>query len=342
VIDLLLDRALLPDAMVRAGIRRVVAARLREQQALGGTDGERVEAVLSALSASPIALETAAANAQHYELPPVFFEHVLGPHLKYSSGYWPAGVESLAEAESRMLRLTAERARIEDGQRILELGCGWGSLTLDLARAFPRCRIVAMSNSGPQREYILAKARARGLDNVAVVTADINVFDTELQFDRIVSVEMLEHVRNHRRLFARIHRWLAPGGRFFTHVFTHRRFAYTYEDRGPSDWMARHFFTGGMMLSDDFFVRLQDRLALEDHWRVDGRHYQRTADAWLQNFDRNRRDIDLILAGVYGRANVARWRARGRAFFMGCAEMFGFRDGQEWGISHYRFQRRES
>jgi cyclopropane-fatty-acyl-phospholipid synthase len=343
MIETLVDRGVLPDPIIRAGIRRVVAGRLREQER-GGIDGQsaRFQALLDSLKATEIAVATGAANAQHYELPPRFFELVLGPHLKYSSAWWPEGVLTLAEAEQRMLDLTARRAEIDDGQRILELGCGWGSLTLYLAQAYPRSTIVALSNSAPQREYIVAKAQRLGIGNVSVVTADINTFDTTEVFDRIVSVEMLEHVRNHPALFARIARWLAPDGRFFAHVFAHRRFAYPYEVRGASDWMARYFFTGGMMPSDDLFLHAQDDLAIERHWRFDGRHYRRTAEAWLQNFDRNFTAIGPVLADVYGPDQVARWRARWRVFFMACAEMFGYRDGQEWIVSHYRFKRRQA
>lgn len=343
MIESLLDRDALPDALIRAGIRRICAARLREQEA-GGLDAqsERFVALLDWLRAAPIAATPEAANAQHYELPPAFFEHVLGPHLKYSGAWWPPEVESLAEAELRTLVLTSERAEIEDGHRILELGCGWGSLTLHLASAFPGSTIVAVSNSSPQREYITAKARDRGLDNVTVITTDINQFDTDQRFDRIVSVEMLEHVRNYPALFSRIGRWLADDGRFFAHVFAHRRFAYPFEVRNASDWMARHFFTGGMMPSDDLFLHLQDDLIVRGHWRLDGRHYHKTAEAWLRNFDSHRTAIDPLLANVYGPGEVTRWRVRWRVFFMACAEMFGLRDGQEWLISHYLFTRRPS
>lgn len=343
MIEAVLDRDLIPDRVIRAGIRRIVAARLREQEA-GGIDGqsERFAALLAGSWDTPIAVAPEAANAQHYELPPAFFERVLGPRMKYSSAWWPPGVASLEEAESRMLELTAERAQIENGQQILELGCGWGSLTLHLASAFPGSRVVAVSNSASQREYITDKARERGLENVAVITADINHFETEQRFDRIVSVEMLEHVRNHRVLFSRIARWLDDEGRFFAHVFAHRRFAYPFEVRDASDWMARHFFTGGMMPSDDLFLHVQENLVIDCHWRLDGRHYQRTAEAWLRNLDRNRAAVDAVLATVYGPGEVTRWRVRWRVFFMACAEMFGYRHGQEWIVSHYRFKKRGS
>ncbi len=342
MIDQLLDRDLLPDAVLRLSIRQIVAGRLRDEEA-GGLEQQsaRLQALLARLRQEPIAVSTDTANAQHYELPVAFFERVLGPRLKYSSAWWPTGVETLAEAEERMLALTTERARIEDGHEILELGCGWGSLTLHLAARFPASRIVALSNSASQRQYIVAEARAAGLGNIDVITADINHYTTHRRFDRIVSVEMLEHVRNHARLFSRLRRWLKDDGRFFVHVFSHRQFAYLFDADGAADWMARHFFTGGMMPSDDFFFHLQQDLTVDEHWRIDGGHYQRTAEAWLANFDRNQAAIERILAGVYGEAQVRRWRVRWRVFFMACAEMFGCRQGNEWGVSHYMFRRRE-
>jgi cyclopropane-fatty-acyl-phospholipid synthase len=340
-IEALLDRQLLPDWLIRAGIRRIVAARLAEQER-GGIDAQsaRFEQVMDALRSSSIAVATDLANAQHYELPPAFFQQVLGPHLKYSSAWWPEGVTTLAAAEQRMLELTVTRAAIEPGQSILELGCGWGSLTLFLAAAFPENRVVALSNSAPQRQFILDTAARRGLRNVEVITADINHFDIDERFDRLVSVEMLEHVRNYPVLFRRMAGWLRPDGRAFVHVFAHRRFAYPFEVRGPSDWMARYFFTGGMMPSDDLFLHVQDDFTVEGHWRLNGQHYQRTAEAWLRNMDERRAAIDPVLAAVYGPAHVTRWRARWRVFFMACAEMFGYGAGNEWIVSHYRFRRR--
>lgn len=342
MIDAVVERGWVPDALIRAGIRRIVASRLREQEA-GGVEEQsrRFNALLDALDRGPVAVATDAANRQHYEVPARFFELVLGPQLKYSACWWPDGVDTLAEAERRMLALTAERADCADGQRILELGCGWGSLALHLAATCPASRITAVSNSASQREFITARARALGLDNVTAITADVNDFDTAVRFDRVVSVEMLEHVRNHRALFARIARWLEPDGRFFAHVFAHRRFAYAFEPRGAADWMARHFFTGGLMPSDDLLLHVRGDLTVERHWRLDGTHYQRTAEAWLNNLDRHATAVDAVLAAEYGAADAKRWRERWRVFFMACAEMFGCRAGQEWIVSHYRFARRD-
>ena len=340
-IESLLERDFLPDWLIRAGIRRIVAARLHEQEA-GGIDGQsaRFAALLQALDDSAVAVTPDAANQQHYEVPPAFFELVLGRHLKYSSAWWPDGVTTLDEAEARMLSLTAERAQLADGQTILELGCGWGSLTLFMAAQLPTSRIIAVSNSAPQRDFILERAHHAGLRNIDVRTADINTFAFEERADRIVSVEMLEHVRNYRALFHRLAAWLTGDGRMFVHVFAHRRFAYPFEVRGPSDWMARYFFTGGMMPSDDLFLHVQDDFAVEAHWRLSGRHYQRTANAWLANMDRRRAEVDAVLARAYGVDDVTRWRVRWRVFFMACAEMFGYRGGDEWIVSHYRFQKR--
>jgi cyclopropane-fatty-acyl-phospholipid synthase len=341
MIDMLLDRGLLPDPVIRAGIRRIVKGRLSEQGAGGPkAQAERASRLEAALRNAPIAIATDAANQQHYKVPSAFFAQVLGPHLKYSAGWWPDGVQSLSEAEHRMLALTTNRAGIEDGDTVLDLGCGWGAFGLHAAAAFPRSRIVAVSNSRSQAEFIRARARERQLANIEVITADINTFEPGCTFDRIVSVEMLEHVRNHRALFRRIAGWLEPRGRLFVHVFAHRQFPYLFESRGASDWMARHFFTGGMMPSADWLTRFQDDLVVDARWTLGGEHYKRTAEAWLGNFDSRREAIDPILAEVYGGAESAIWQARWRVFFMACAEMFGYAGGSEWCISHLRFRKR--
>jgi cyclopropane-fatty-acyl-phospholipid synthase len=335
----LLDSGLLPDWLLRRGIRRICAARLREESAGGpAAQRERRRALLAQLRSGPIAIRTDAANEQHYEVPAEFFQHVLGRHMKYSCGYWPAGVVTLDESEQAMLALTAERARIEDGQSILELGCGWGSLTLYLAERFPGCRVTAVSNSRSQKEFIDARARDRGLTNVEVITADMNAFDPGRQFDRIVSVEMFEHMRNYDELFARVARWMRPGALLFVHVFAHARFAYPYEVRGPADWMARYFFTGGMMPSEDLLPSFDRHVRCHERWRLDGTHYQRTAEAWLARMDANRHALLPVLADTYGPAEAKTWWSRWRLFFMACAELWGYRRGTEWIVCHYLFE----
>jgi len=291
------------------------------------------------LRQSPIAIETRAANDQHYEVPAEFFRLILGPHLKYSCAWWGPGVHTLAAAEEAGLALTAERARIRDGERILELGCGWGSFSLFAAARFPASRITGVSNSRIQREYILEEARRRNLNNLEIVTADMNTFDTTERYDRVLSVEMFEHMRNYARLMENLHRWTNPGATLFVHVFAHRDFAYPFEVRDASDWMAEHFFTGGLMPSDDLLLHFQDRFCIRDHWVLDGTNYQKTAEAWLANLDAHRIDVHRLFEAAYGVSDALRWIVRWRVFLMACAELWGFRQGQEWIVSHYLFER---
>ena len=334
------EQGFVPDAVIRRAIRRLSEQRLRD---IGAADCEAaaqdIEAFVCSMDDAAIALLPERANDQHYELPAEFFGLVLGPHRKYSSAWWPAGVADLAPAEAAALASTCDRAELADGQSILELGCGWGSLTLWMAQNYPRSRITAVSNSHSQRAWIVAEAGRRGLGNLEVITADMNHFAIEQCFDRVVSVEMFEHMRNWRALFARVHDWLLPGGRFFLHVFCHRSTPYAFVDAGPTDWMSRHFFAGGMMPSDELALRFQDRLRIVRRWRWDGRHYQKTANAWLANLDARRPQALALMGSTYGEASAAQWLQRWRIFFMACAELFGYRDGQEWWVGHYLFER---
>lgn len=328
---------LVPEALVRIGIRQLLAQRLRQERtALAAQGTDHVQKLIRALDESPVALCPEKANQQHYEIPARFFQYLLGPHLKYSGCLWGTGVESLAEAEAASLELCCQRAGLQDGQEILELGCGWGSLTLWMAERYPHSRILAMSNSTGQRAFILERCRERQLSNVEVHTADVNGFEPDRTFDRIVSVELLEHVRNYRRLFSRIAGWLNPGGQFFVHIFCHRQLAYPFEAAGATDWMGRHFFTGGLMPSADLFSHFQHHLSIRQQWWLDGTHYSRTAGAWLLNLERHRQAVDQLLVGVYG-ADHRVWLGRWKLFFMACQELFGYDNGQQWGVAHYLF-----
>ncbi|MCB1054344.1 MAG: class I SAM-dependent methyltransferase [Acidobacteria bacterium] len=337
----LVERGVVPDAVVRLGIRRLLASRLEQgYEKDPEARRESVAALLREMAASPLAVLPEKANEQHYEVPAEFFLEVLGRHLKYSSCLYPEGVERLDDAEAAMLALTCDRAALEDGQDVLELGCGWGSLSLWMAERYPRSRVVSVSNSASQRAFIEARAAERGLGNLEVITSDINDFDIDRCFDRVVSVEMFEHLRNWPELFRRIEGWLQPDGRLFFHVFCHRDHAYLFETEGAGNWMGRYFFTGGMMPSDSLPLYCQESLLLERHWRVSGTHYQRTSRAWLDNLDARRGRVEEIFAGVYGAAEARRWIQRWRLFFMACEELFGYRGGNEWWVAHYRFRPR--
>ena len=335
------EHGLIPDMVVRQGIRRLLKERLNE---IHGEDAaaaaEAGAAFAAAMREAPVALVPDKANEQHYEVPAAFFAEILGRQRKYSSCWWPAGVETLDDAETAALAATGERAGLVDGQHILELGCGWGSLTLWMAGNYPASRITAVSNSQSQRAHIEGEALRRGLGNVRVITCDMNTFGIDERFDRVISVEMFEHMRNWPELFRRVGGWLKPQGRFFMHVFVHRSTPYAFVERDASDWMSRFFFSGGMMPSDELALNFQDDLRIVRKWRWDGRHYERTSNAWLANMDARRAALWPILEQTYGREHAAQWWTRWRIFFMSCAELFGFDRGQQWWVSHYLFERR--
>lgn len=334
----LAETGIVPDALIRLVIRRLLTKRLKDVAAGGCCDHDAIAHFADSLRSSPLAIETDAANDQHYEVPTEFFEKVLGPRLKYSSCSFATPLTTLAEAEDDMLQQTCERAEVENGMRVLELGCGWGSLTLWMAEQCPNCEITAVSNSTSQREFIENRAQSRKLTNIQVITADMREFRSDATFDRIVSVEMFEHMRNYELLFQRVSTWLRPTGKAFVHVFCHRDTPYLFETEGAANWMGQNFFTGGMMPSEDLFSQFHGHLEIEQQWRVSGLHYWRTCEAWLRNLDRNRSAIlDRFrqdLPAFEAKMSLQCWRI----FFMACAELFRYRGGDEWFVAHYLFR----
>ncbi|MEN1760369.1 cyclopropane-fatty-acyl-phospholipid synthase family protein [Anoxynatronum sibiricum] len=345
--DPALERNLLPDSLIRWGARRMTAKRLREIQSRGiQAHQDNLHQYLEGLRSQPIAVNTTDANQQHYEVPTAFFQQVLGSHMKYSCGYWEKPVSGnqlqalLDPSEEAMLALTCQRAGIADGQKILDLGCGWGSLSLYMARKYPAAEIVAVSNSSTQKAFIDARAEEENLKNLTVITADINDFTHAGGFHRAVSVEMFEHMRNYEALMEKIAGLLLPKGCLFVHIFTHRTTPYAYEAKDEGDWMARHFFTGGTMPSQDLLHYFNRHFSLEQQWAVSGLHYQKTLEAWLQQMDARRETIMPIMAEIQGPKHALKWWVYWRVFFMACAEFFAYNGGNEWYVSHYLFQRR--
>lgn len=338
-----LAKGWIPDGLIRVGIRRLLAERLRTESE---PDTQQLrQRFVETLRDSPIALVPDAANQQHYEVPARFYDLVLGPHRKYSCAQWAANTQDLGTAEEQMLETYLERAQIKDGQTILDLGCGWGSLSLFLASRFPKAQVVGVSNSHSQRRFIEQQAQQRELKNLQVVTADMNQFQPHLfsldrPFDRVLSIEMFEHMRNYPALLKRISQWMAPDGLLFVHIFCHRNLTYPFEVHGPNDWMARHFFTGGLMPSQHLLPSFDCDLKVSRQWKVDGTHYQRTCEAWLRNLDHNKEEVLALFRETYGSSEAPRWIARWRIFFMACAELFGYQGGREWFVSHYSLVRR--
>jgi cyclopropane-fatty-acyl-phospholipid synthase len=336
------ERGLIPDTLIRAGIRKLTKTRLEEIAADNCEAGiAHLTRFISAMNQSAIAEVPDLANAQHYEVPAEFFHYCLGKHRKYSSCFWLPETQNLDEAEDLALSQTSDHADLRDGQHILELGCGWGSLTLYMAARFPNSYITGVSNSHSQRQYIMETAKTLGLSNVNVITADMNQFEAPQTYDRIVSVEMFEHMRNYQTLYRKVASWLRPQGKFFKHIFVHRNTPYLFEVQDENDWMSQHFFSGGMMPSDDLPLYFQDDLRIIQRWRWDGTHYEKTANAWLENMDKNAANITPILAASYGEQNIEMWRNRWRIFYMACAELFGLNNGQEWWVTHYLFEKKQ-
>lgn len=337
----MIEKGLLPDSAIRWGMKQLLRQKIVDETKLGlEMDYARVMKLVHHMQGAPIAVHTKEANEQHYELPTRFFELCLGKNLKYSSCYFRTGQETLDQAEDDMLTITCERADIQDAQHILELGCGWGSLSLWMAAHYPNARITGVSNSRTQKEFIDAKAKERGITNLRIITCDMNAFEINEHFDRVVSVEMFEHMRNWSKLLEKVSGFLKADGKLFIHIFTHREHAYLYDHHDEGDFIGKYFFTGGIMPSDHLMLYFQDHLIIEDHWRVNGSHYGQTSELWLKNMDSHKDEIMPILAKTYGEDQKIKWWNYWRIFYMSCAELWNYDQGREWIVSHYRFKKR--
>ena len=336
----LAEKGILPDFFIRLGISKLCGQRLTDANDLSlKAREEKHQKWIDILMKSPIALVPEKANEQHYEVPPRLFELVLGAKLKYSSGYWPQGTSTLDDSEVQMLKLTSKRAALSDGQEVLELGCGWGSLTFHMALTYPNSKITAVSNSNDQRQFIEKKCDELKIKNIKVITADMNDFSSEKTFDRVVSIEMFEHMRNYDELLKRVSEWLKKDGKLFVHIFSHKEIAYPFEDKGEGDWMAREFFSGGQMPSHKLLTCFSSRMKIEKDWRVEGTHYEKTSLAWLNKMDENKKEVLKLFEKTYGKNEASTWFQRWRIFFMSCEVLFGFNKGSEWGVSHYLFEK---
>jgi cyclopropane-fatty-acyl-phospholipid synthase len=326
--------------VIRTRIRQLLKQRLEDENK-GGVEQQQAHLMdfIQKLKSAPIAVNTTDANEQHYEVPTEFYQYCLGKNLKYSSGYWKPGVTDIDTSETDMLEITCERADLQNGQRVLELGCGWGSLSLFMAAKYPGSSFTVVSNSRTQKLHIDQQAVQRGIKNLTVLTADMNDFHVNEQFDRIVSVEMFEHMRNYELLMKKVASFLVPDGKLFIHIFTHKEYAYLFEVVDESDWMSKYFFTGGVMPSDDLMLYFNDDLIVEKHWHVSGTHYGKTSEAWLANMDQHKVEIIPLFEQTYGKANALKWWVYWRIFFMSCAELWNYNDGNEWIVSHYLFSK---
>jgi cyclopropane-fatty-acyl-phospholipid synthase len=332
----LLETGLVPEQIIRLAIRVMLKHKLSTLYNVSAEEQQiQFSNFLDRLRSSPIAIDTKIANEQHYELPTEFFKLVLGPRLKYSCALWPVNTNSLATAELQMLDIYCQRAEIANGQTILDLGCGWGSMSLYIAEKYPQSQITALSNSSTQKAYIEETASSKGFTNIEVITANIVDWETSKKYDRIISIEMLEHMKNYEMLFAKLKHWLCRDGKLFAHIFCHKNFAYDYESE--DDWLAEHFFSGGTMPAKDLFLYFQKDIVLLKHWIVDGTHYQKTSEAWLDNMKNKKEQILPIVESTYGKENAKKWWIYWQVFFLACAELFGYRNGSEWLVSHYLF-----
>lgn len=341
--DKFLENDQLPDPVLRAGIRKLLKQRLADET-IGDEELQQRKFMnlVDELKSSPIAVNTSDANEQHYELPTEFFQYCLGKNLKYSSGYWNSGVKDLDVAEDDMLALTCKRAELQNGQNVLELGCGWGSLSLYMSAKFPESNFTVVSNSATQKVFIDETAKQRGIQNLTVLTADMNTFTIADTFDRVVSVEMFEHMRNYKLLLAKVASFLKPDGKLFVHIFTHKTLAYKYEVVDESDWMSKYFFTGGIMPANHLFFYFNDDLKISNHWVVNGTNYGKTSEAWLSNMDKHKKEIMPILTNTYGQADAVKWWVYWRLFYMACAELFNYNKGNEWMVCHYLFEKNKN
>ena len=338
--DKLIEQNKVPDFLLRKGIRKLLKQRLNDENK-GGVEAQQAHlmALIDQLKASPIAVNTMDANQQHYEVPTQFYQYCLGKNLKYSSGYWKPGVTDINTSEDDMLEITCQRAELSNGQQVLELGCGWGSLSLYMAAKYPASTFKVVSNSRTQKLHIDEQAKQRGIKNLAVITADMNTFSIDEQFDRVVSVEMFEHMRNYTLLMKKVASCLKPDGKLFIHIFTHKEYAYLFEVKDETDWMSKYFFTGGIMPSDDLMFYFNDHLVVEQHWHVSGTHYGKTSEAWLKNMDAHKAEIIPLFEQTYGKDQAVKWWVYWRLFYLACAELWSYNNGNEWMVSHYLFHK---
>jgi len=337
----LLEKNSIPDFLIRIGIRKLLKQRLiEEKKATVELQQDHLMQLITELKNSPIAINTAEANEQHYEVPTQFYQYCLGKNLKYSSGYWKEGVTDIDSSENDMLEITCNRAELKDGQDVLELGCGWGSLSLFMAKKYPKSNFTVVSNSRTQKLHIDEQAKQRGISNLTVLTVNINDFTIDKKFDRVVSVEMFEHMRNYQLLMKKVADSLKPDGKLFVHIFTHKEFSYKFEVIDESDWMSKYFFTGGIMPSDDLLLYFNEHLSIQQHWHVSGMHYSKTSEAWLQNMDKHKSEIMPLFEKTYGKDQAVKWWVYWRIFYMACAELWGYNNGEEWIVSHYLFSKK--